>query len=143
MGATTLIATGSLAVVDWRCDARAHDRPFTEVHDAVSVSYVRAGSFGVTSRGGEHRFVAGAVFVGWPGDEYMCTHEHVCGDIPTSRSSGSGTCRTSCARSIALRACRRCDSGAWAHATARSSKNGCEAGGMLDRGGRTWTAWRS
>jgi AraC family transcriptional regulator len=80
MGATTLIETGSLAVVDWRCDARAHDRPFTEVHDAVSVSYVRTGSFGVTSRGGEHRFVAGSVFVGWPGDEYMCTHEHVCGD---------------------------------------------------------------
>ena len=80
MGATTLLETGSLAVVDWRCEARPHDRPFTEVHDAVSVSYVRTGSFGVKSRGREHRLVAGSVFVGWPGDEYVCTHEHACGD---------------------------------------------------------------
>ncbi len=80
MGATTLVETASVAVVDWRCEAGLHARPFAEQHTAVSISYVRKGSFGVRSRGREHRLVAGSVFVGWTGDEYVCTHEHVCGD---------------------------------------------------------------
>jgi len=44
------------------------------------VSYVRKGSFGCHSRGHFFELVAGSVLVGHPGDEYVCTHDHVCGD---------------------------------------------------------------
>jgi AraC-like DNA-binding protein len=44
------------------------------------VSYVRKGSFGCHSRGQFFELVAGSVLVGHPGDEYVCTHDHVCGD---------------------------------------------------------------
>ena len=46
-----------------------------------SVSYVRKGSFGCQSRGRSFELVTGSVLVGFPGDEYVCTHDHhVCGD---------------------------------------------------------------
>jgi AraC-like DNA-binding protein len=41
---------------------------------------VRKGSFGCHSRGRFFELVAGSVLVGHPGDEYICTHDHVCGD---------------------------------------------------------------
>jgi len=41
---------------------------------------VRRGSFGCHHRGRFFQLVTGSVLVGHPGDEYMCTHEHVCGD---------------------------------------------------------------
>jgi len=42
---------------------------------------VRKGSFGLKARGASHDLVAGSFMVGYPGDEYMCTHDHhVCGD---------------------------------------------------------------
>ena len=41
---------------------------------------MRKGSFGCHSRGRFFELVAGSILVGHPGDEYICTHDHVCGD---------------------------------------------------------------
>ncbi|TMJ85399.1 MAG: helix-turn-helix transcriptional regulator, partial [Alphaproteobacteria bacterium] len=70
----------SISVSEFRCSARADDAPFVERHRRHSVSYVRKGSFGCESRGRFFELVTGCVLVGHPGDEYVCTHEHVCGD---------------------------------------------------------------
>jgi AraC-like DNA-binding protein len=80
MTATTLLEGKSLSVSDFRCDAGPGDKPFAEAHRCHSISYVRKGSFGLRCRGKSHELVAGSVLIGHPGDEYTCTHEHVCGD---------------------------------------------------------------
>ena len=80
MSATTLLQRPSIAVSDFRCSAAPGDRPFAEWHHCHSVSYVRKGSFGCHSRGHFFELVAGSVLVGHPGDEYVCTHDHTCGD---------------------------------------------------------------
>ena len=80
MTATTLLQRPSLSVSDFRCDAVPGDAPFTERHRCHSISYVRKGSFGCHSRGRFTELVAGSVLVGHPGDEYVCSHDHVCGD---------------------------------------------------------------
>jgi AraC-like DNA-binding protein len=41
---------------------------------------VRTGSFGCRTRGRAFELVPGSVLVGYPGDEFMCTHEHGSGD---------------------------------------------------------------
>ena len=41
---------------------------------------MRKGSFGCHSRGRLFELVAGSILVGHPGDEYLCSHDHVCGD---------------------------------------------------------------
>jgi AraC family transcriptional regulator len=76
MPITPLLRSPSLAVDDYRCDARPGDAPFVEQHHDFAVSYVRKGSFGLTSRGQRFELVAGSILVGHPGDEYLCTHEH-------------------------------------------------------------------
>lgn len=80
MSATTLLQRDSISVIDYRCTAGPSDVPFLEAHEAFSVSYVRTGSFGYRTRGKSFELVAGSILVGCPGDEYMCTHEHVRGD---------------------------------------------------------------
>src|SRR6202171_757717 len=80
MTATTLLQQKSISVSDFRCGAGPDDRPFAERHACPSVSYVRKGSFGCRSRGRFFELVAGSILVGHPGDEYTCTHDHVCGD---------------------------------------------------------------
>ncbi len=80
MTATTLLERPSISVSDFRCDAGPGDKPFAEQHRCHSISYVRKGSFGLHCRGKSHELVAGSVLIGHPGDEYTCTHEHVCGD---------------------------------------------------------------
>ena len=80
MATTTLLSRASVAVIDYRCEARQGDEPYAEWHDAFSISYVRAGSFGYRYRGEAFELVAGSFLVGHPGDEYMCTHDHVGGD---------------------------------------------------------------
>src|SRR3981189_3886884 len=80
MTATPLLERPSISVSDFRCDAGPGDRPFAEQHRRHSISYVRKGSFGLHCRGKSHELVAGSVLIGHPGDEYTCTHEHVCGD---------------------------------------------------------------
>jgi AraC-like DNA-binding protein len=44
------------------------------------LSYVRRGAFACRTRGRSFELVSGCLLVGRPGDEYMCTHDHVCGD---------------------------------------------------------------
>jgi AraC-like DNA-binding protein len=80
MQAATLLERKSISVFEFRCSAGPGDKPFAEQHHGHSISYVRKGSFGCHSRGRFFELVAGSVLVGHPGDEYMCTHEHVCGD---------------------------------------------------------------
>ena len=41
---------------------------------------MRKGSFGYRTRGQYFELVAGSVLVGRAGDEYVCSHDHVCGD---------------------------------------------------------------
>ena len=77
---TTLLQRRSISVSDFRCNAGPGDKPFAEQYHCHSVSYVRKGSFGCHSRGRSFELVAGSVLVGHPGDEYVCTHDHVCGD---------------------------------------------------------------
>ena len=80
MAATTVWQGGSISVSDYRCSVDPEDQPFVEVHDGFSVSYVRRGSFGYRVRGASFELVAGSILVGHPGDEYVCTHDHVRGD---------------------------------------------------------------
>jgi AraC-like DNA-binding protein len=80
MTGTILLDRPSVTVSDFRCTAVLGDPPFAERYHCHSVSYVRKGSFGCHSRGRFFELVAGSVLVGHPGDEYVCTHDHVCGD---------------------------------------------------------------
>jgi AraC family transcriptional regulator len=41
---------------------------------------VPKGSFGCRTRGRCFELVVGSILVGHPGDEFICTHDHVCGD---------------------------------------------------------------
>jgi AraC family transcriptional regulator len=80
MLATTLHRGPALSVIDFRCSAGPGSVPFAEQHHSFSVAYVRSGSFGLRSRGRHFELVAGSVLVGYPGDEFVCTHDHVHGD---------------------------------------------------------------
>ncbi|HTT13099.1 MAG TPA: AraC family transcriptional regulator [Burkholderiaceae bacterium] len=78
---TTFVRTAPpIACFEYRCTARLHEKPFAECHHGHSVSLVRKGSFGYRARGRAYELVAGSTLVGHPGDEYSCTHDHVCGD---------------------------------------------------------------
>jgi AraC family transcriptional regulator len=72
----TRLSDGPISVHDYRCAATAGDAPFTEQHGAYSISYVRRGSFGYSSRGRNFELVAGAFLIGRCGDEFLCTHDH-------------------------------------------------------------------
>jgi len=81
MPIATPLVCGDISVIDYRCDAGPGDRPYLEQHQSFSLSYVRAGSFGCQTRGRSHELIAGAVMVGYPGDEFVCSHDHhQCGD---------------------------------------------------------------
>ncbi len=80
MTRTTLLQRQFISVSDFRCSAGPGDTPFVEQYRCHSVSYVRKGSFGCRTRGRTFELVAGSILVGFPGDEYVCTHDHVCGD---------------------------------------------------------------
>jgi AraC-like DNA-binding protein len=80
MSSTTLLERPSLTVSDFRCTAVAGEKPFVEQHRCHSISFVRKGSFGYQSRGRTHELVAGSLLIGRPGEEFVCTHDHVCGD---------------------------------------------------------------
>lgn len=77
----TELQRGLIQVVDYRCSAGPGTKPFVELHQGYSVSYVRKGNFGYRVRGKSYELVAGSVLVGRAGDEFMCTHDHhICGD---------------------------------------------------------------
>jgi AraC family transcriptional regulator len=76
VSAITVFESPLLSVIDYRCSAGPADRPFAEAHVRHSISYVRKGSFGCHHRGNVYELIAGSTLIGYPGDEYMCTHEH-------------------------------------------------------------------
>jgi len=76
MPATVLFESPLLSVIDYRCTATPADRPFAESHERYSLAYVRKGSFGCNARGRSFDLVPGSLMVGYPGDEYVCTHGH-------------------------------------------------------------------
>jgi AraC family transcriptional regulator len=80
MVTATTLHSGPISVVDFRCTAGPGDPVFPERHEAFSISYVRHGTFGYQVRGRQFEMVAGAVLIGFPGDEFICTHDHACGD---------------------------------------------------------------
>ena len=80
MKRTTLLQRQSISVSDFRCSAGPDDAPFAEQYHSHSISYVRKGSFGCRCRGRFFELVAGSILVGYPGDEFICTHDHVFGD---------------------------------------------------------------
>jgi AraC-like DNA-binding protein len=80
MKRTALLQRPLISVSDFRCSAGPDDKPFVEQYRCHSVSYVRKGGFGCRTRGRIFELVAGSVLVGFPGDEYVCTHDHACGD---------------------------------------------------------------
>lgn len=80
MNRRTLLEGNRISVTEFRCTAEPGDKPFAEEFPAHSISYVRKGSFGCHCRGRFHELVAGSMLVGFPGDEYVCTHDHVVGD---------------------------------------------------------------
>jgi AraC-like DNA-binding protein len=81
MPATVLFEPSSLSVIDYRCTATPADQPFVEHHTWFSLAYVRKGSFGCRTQGQSFDLVPGSLFIGFPRDEYVCTHEHhICGD---------------------------------------------------------------
>src|SRR5215475_6979737 len=80
MNRRTLLERNRISVREFRCTAEPGSKPFAERYDSHSISYVRKGSFGCHCRGRFHELVAGSILVGHPGDEYVCTHDHVVGD---------------------------------------------------------------
>jgi AraC-like DNA-binding protein len=80
MTSTTLLQRPSVTVSDFRCSAVSGEKPYAEQHRCHSISYVRKGSFGYVSRGRSHDLVVGSFLIGFPGTEFVCTHDHVCGD---------------------------------------------------------------
>ena len=80
MSMTCISPGGGLRIYDYRCQAGLGAKPFVERHDRASISFVRKGSFGYRTRGRDYELVAGSVLVGRAGDDYVCSHDHVCGD---------------------------------------------------------------
>src|SRR5258708_33492747 len=80
MNRKTLLERKRISVSDFRCTAEPGEKPFAEQYASHSISYMRKGSFGCRCRGRFHELVAGSILVGHPGDEYVCTHDHVGGD---------------------------------------------------------------
>ncbi len=80
MSSTTLLQRPTITVSDFRCAAVPGEKPFVELHRCHSISFVRKGSFGYHCRGRSHDLIAGSLLIGSPGVEFVCTHDHVCGD---------------------------------------------------------------
>jgi AraC-like DNA-binding protein len=80
MSSTTLLQRPTMTVSDFRCSAVPGEKPFVEQHRCHSISFVRKGSFGYHCRGRSHELVSGSLLIGSPGAEFICTHDHVCGD---------------------------------------------------------------
>jgi AraC-like DNA-binding protein len=80
MSSTTLLQRPTMTVSDFRCSAVPGEKPYAELHHRHSISFVRKGSFGYRCCGKSHELVAGSLLIGSPGTEFVCTHDHVCGD---------------------------------------------------------------
>jgi AraC family transcriptional regulator len=80
MAMTRISERSGLAIYDYRCQVGVGAKPFVERHDRSSISFVRKGSFGYRTRGRHYELVAGSILIGRAGDDYVCSHDHVCGD---------------------------------------------------------------
>jgi len=80
MASTQVFRSDSVSVIDYRCQAGPEDTPFVEQHAGFSIAYVRKGSFGCRAQGRCCELVTGSILIGYPGDEYICTHDHQGGD---------------------------------------------------------------
>jgi AraC-like DNA-binding protein len=80
MSATRISQSRSLNIFDYRCEVGLGAKPFVERHGRASISFVRKGSFGYRTRGRHFELVAGSALIGKAGDDYVCSHDHVCGD---------------------------------------------------------------
>lgn len=80
MSAVVVHESSSIRVIDYRCTAHRHERPFAEQHTSYTIAYVRCGSFGCRTLGKTFELVRGSLLLGRPGDEYTCTHDHVAAD---------------------------------------------------------------
>lgn len=78
---TTLARSSLFEISEYRCSAAPRQTPFVEHHSAFSLSYVSRGGFGYRHDGRTFEMTPGSVLVGHPGDEYMCDHDHVHGDV--------------------------------------------------------------
>ncbi len=76
MSARTIHQSDGLTVFDYHCKLGRADTPFLEEHRCHSISYVRKGSFVCHAQGRHADLVPGSVLLGYPGGEYMCSHEH-------------------------------------------------------------------
>lgn len=80
MTTQTVLATGSVTVIDFRCEAGPQAPPAVELHEATGLGYVRAGTFGYRAGRMACEMVTGSTVVARAGDDYVCTHDHACGD---------------------------------------------------------------
>lgn len=80
MSTACISRSDDLNIYDYRCEVGLGARPFLERHARASISFVRKGSFGYRTRGKHYELVAGSALIGRAGDEYICSHDHVCGD---------------------------------------------------------------
>lgn len=67
-------------VSDVVCDSGPGDRPFEELHDAMTIAAVTAGTFQYRGRRGTALLAPGAVLLGNAGTSFECGHEHGHGD---------------------------------------------------------------
>ncbi len=79
MRAIRLLCTDAVTATRYCCAAGPADRPFAECHDGFTLATVRHGSFGYRPEGQAFDLVPGAVLLGHPGAEYVCTHDHHAG----------------------------------------------------------------
>lgn len=79
MQTAALVPSGPIRVLKYVCSATPDTTPFAEEHGGYSLSFVQSGSFGYHCRGQSFELVAGSALVGFPGDEFVCTHEHRAG----------------------------------------------------------------
>lgn len=75
-----LFQSAALSVRHYRCAAGLGARPYDEQHRGFTAALVLSGAFGYRLEGREHELVPGAVLAGRAGQDYRCTHDHVCGD---------------------------------------------------------------
>ena len=80
MSTACISRSDDLNIYDYRCEVGLGARPFLERHARASISFVRKGSFGYRTRGKHYELVAGSALIGRAGDDYVCSHDHVCGD---------------------------------------------------------------
>nr|AQQ74955.1 hypothetical protein [uncultured bacterium] len=76
MARIEILHKAAVTAIDYRCTSGPDEAAFPEVHVRHSLSYVRKGTFGCTCRGRVLDLVPGSLFIGHPGDEYICSHSH-------------------------------------------------------------------